>query len=175
MKTLEMELFLDTYEAYEPTNRSPISAGSDVRDLVSEITNLMNIDPTTHAPPVLIFAWASLCFTCVLAQVSQRFTMFLADGTPVRARLQVTFNEFQNVDLEPKEIKRETSNYSETVVVVQGDRISHIANRAYRNPLLWRPIALRNNITDPRNLTVGQRLLIPRLPFQDPDTGEVYG
>ncbi len=68
----------------------------------------MNIDPTTHAPPVLLFSWASLTFTCVLAKATQRFIMFLPDGSPVRARLQVSFHEFRNVDLEAKEIKRET-------------------------------------------------------------------
>ncbi len=43
----------------------------------------------------------------------------------------------------------------------------------YKNARLWRPIALRNGVDDPRRLVVGQRLLIPRLPFRDPETGEV--
>ena len=78
-----------------------------------QVTDLMNIEPSTHAPPVLLFTWASLSFTCVLARATQRFMMFLPDGTPVRARLQVTFNEFRNVDLEAKEVKRETGRLLE--------------------------------------------------------------
>jgi nucleoid-associated protein YgaU len=48
-----------------------------------------------------------------------------------------------------------------------------IAARAYDNPRLWRPIALINGLDDPRALTVGQQLVVPKLPFRDPDTGEV--
>src|SRR5215831_4304759 len=100
MQTLEMELFLDTYEQHREGSRVLNQAQEDVRNLTRKITDLMNINATTHAPPVLLFTWASLSFTCVLARASQRFIMFLPDGTPVRAKVQVTFNEFRNVDFE---------------------------------------------------------------------------
>jgi nucleoid-associated protein YgaU len=57
--------------------------------------------------------------------------------------------------------------------VGQGETLSAIAGRVYDNAALWRPIALRNHIDNPRILPVGLQLLIPRLPFRDPDTGEV--
>jgi nucleoid-associated protein YgaU len=174
MQTLEMELFLDTYEEHRDGSRALNQAGEDVRNLTSKITDLMNIDPDIHAPPVLIFTWASLSFTCVLARASQRFIMFKPDGTPVRARLQVTFNEFRNVDLEAKEIKRQTVDYSSFYVVGQGETLSAIAGRTYGDPGLWRPIALANDVDDPWALTVGTRLMVPQLPYRDPQTGEVY-
>lgn len=171
MQTLEMELLLDTYEAH--TSGMANGAGADVRPLVRRVTDLMNIDPTTHAPPVLLFTWGSLSFTCVLARASQKFIMFRPDGVPVRARVQVTFNEFRNGDLEAKEIKRETADYSKLYVVTQGESLSTIAWRVYGNPATWRPIAIHNGVDDPRTLAIGQRLLIPQLPFSDPETGEV--
>jgi hypothetical protein len=174
LQTLEMELFLDTYEAHRNGSRVLNQAGEDVRTLTSKITHLMDIDPKTHAPPVLLFTWASLSFTCVLARASQRFIMFRPDGMPVRARLQVTFNEFRNVDLEAKEIKRETSDFSKIYEVKQGETLSAIAWRTYGNPRLWRPIAKRNGIDNPRALSIGTRLIVPQLPFRDPETGEVY-
>ena len=174
MQTLEMELFLDTYETHREGDRVLNRAGQDVRRLTRKITNLMSIDPTTHAPPVLVFTWASLSFICVLARASQRFIMFNPDGTPVRARLQVTFNEYRNVDLEAKEIKRETANFSKHYVVGQGETLSNIASHVYADPTLWRPIALRNGLVELRTLPVGLRLEIPPLPFQNPETGEVH-
>lgn len=174
MQTLEMELFLDTYEEHRVASRVINQAGDDVRKLTRLVTDLLNIDPTTHAPPVLIFAWASLTFTCVLARATQRFIMFLPDGTPVRARLQVTFNEFTNAELEAKEIKRETVDYTKIHTVSQGETLSSIAWRTYGNPRLWRPIALRNGIDNPHVLQVGRNLILPHLPYRDPDTGEVY-
>jgi LysM repeat protein len=169
MQTLEMELLVDSHEAHRNYNE----AGQDVRTLTRKITDLMNIDPTTHAPPVLLFSWGSLTFKCVLARASQRFIMFLADGTPVRARLQVTFNEFVNAELEAKETKRETVDYSHLHTVAQGETLSSIATKVYQNPAMWRPIAINNNLDHPGQIAVGQQLLIPQLPFRDPETGEV--
>jgi hypothetical protein len=174
MQTLEMELLVDSYEEHRESNKVLNQAGEDVRILTRKITDLMNIDPTTHAPPILLFTWASLSFTCVLARANQRFIMFLPDGTPVRARLQVTFNEFRNVDLEAKEIKRETVDYSKIYTVSQGETLSAIAWHTYGNPRLWRAIALRNGIDDPQVLEIGRQLIVPHLPYRDPDTGEIY-
>jgi hypothetical protein len=166
LKTLEMELFLDTYEM-----------GQDVRELTNKIAGLMDIDPKLHAPPVLLFTWGesqfARSFACVLTKVSQRFIMFLPTGAPVRARLQVTLSEYTNASLEPREIKRETADYSKLYVVGQTETLGSIAARVYDDPTLWRPIAIANQIDDPFRLGVGQRLLIPALPFHDPETGEV--
>jgi nucleoid-associated protein YgaU len=174
LQTLEMELLVDTLEQHNDTGGNSVAAGADVRQLTNKIVGLLDIDPTTHAPPVAVFAWGSLTFTCVLARAQQKFIMFLPDGTPVRARLMVTFNEFTNADLEAKEIKRETADYSKRYVVVSGDTVSAIAGRVYSDATMWRPIALRNNIADPRHLTPGTSLLIPALPYRDPNTGRTY-
>src|SRR5579884_1720997 len=115
--TLEMELFLDTNEAVQSNGSVIAAAGSDVRTLTQQITNLMAIDSSTHAPPILLFTWASLSFTCVLARATQKFVMFLSDGTPVRARLQVSFQGYNNATTESKEVKRQTADYSKSYTV----------------------------------------------------------
>ena len=173
MQTLEMELFLDTYEEHRYGSRVLNKAGDDVRDLTRKITDLMTIDPDTHAPPVLRFAWSSLSFECVLARVSQRFIMFKPDGTPVRARLNVTFNEYIDIEREAKEVNRQTADFSKVHVVAQGETLSSIAARLYENAGMWRPIAIANGIDNPRAIFVGQQLCIPSLPFTDPESGEV--
>lgn len=173
MQTLDMELLLDTHEAHR-SGGATVAAGSDVRTLTRKITDLMNIDPGTHAPPVLLFTWASLTFTCVLARATQQFVLFLPDGTPVRARLQVTFNEFRNADLEAKEVKRETADYSKLHVVRQGETLASIAASVYGDPVQWRPIAIRNGVDIPAAVAVGDQLVVPALPYRDPDTGEVF-
>ena len=173
-QTLEMELFLDTYEAHKAGNRTLNAAGDDVRKLARKVTDLMNIDPTTHAPPVLLFTWSSLSFTCVLGRATQKFIMFQPDGTPVRARLTVTFNQYSNAELEAKEVKRETADYTKLHVVRQGETLAGIAAAVYGNPRLWRPIALRNGVDDPRRVAAGTRLTVPQLPYRDPDSGKVF-
>jgi hypothetical protein len=164
LRTLEMELFFDTYEARR-----------DVREETQQVVRLLDIDSDLHAPPVLRVSWASLQFRCVLARAGQKFVMFLDDGRPVRATLTVTFNEFIDADREAKEINRQTTNFSKVHVVIEGERLIDIASRLYENPQMWRPIAIANGIDDPRSIFTGQELRVPPLPFFDQETGEVIG
>ena len=155
MRTLEMELFLDTYEERGPAR--------DVRSQSGRIMRLMTIDPDLHAPPVLRVVWGSLEFRCVLARASQRFTMFLDNGWPVRARLNVTFNEYVDAEHEGKERKNQTADFTKLHRVIAGETLSGIAGRVYRNPQLWRAIAEANDLDDPRSIRAGQSLRIPSL------------
>ena len=162
LRTLEMELFFDTFEQHR-----------DVREVTQQVVGLLDIDPELHAPPVLRVAWASLQFRCVLARASQKFILFLPDGRPARARLSVSFQEYVDPGRETREVKRQTANFSKAHTVVQGETLSAIAGRFYQDPRQWRPIAIENALDDPRVLAVGQTLLIPPLPFIDPESGEV--
>lgn len=172
LRTLEMELFFDTYEEHRNGSRTLNRAGEDVRKLTNKIVGLLDINSQTHAPPVLLVTWASLSLTCVLARVNQKFILFKEDGTPVRARLTVTFNEFTNAKREAKEVNRQTADFTKVHVVVQGETLSGIATKHYENARAWRPIAIANDLVDPRTLFPGQELAIPSLPFLDPETGE---
>jgi hypothetical protein len=164
LRTLEMELFFDTYED---------TADQDVRAQTSVVVDLLKINPQTHAPPVLMFLWGKLKFRCVLAKANQRYIMFLPTGVPVRAKVQVTFQEFTNGNFETKEVKRKTADYTQLHVVGYGETLSGIAASVYSDPTQWRPLAIANNIDDPRSLPVGMQLIVPSLPYQDPETGEV--
>ncbi len=172
MQTLEMELLLDTFEAHEG---SSVGAGGDVRELCRAGHRADGDRPgDARAAGACSSPGASLTFTCVLARVSQQFIMFAPNGVPVRARLQVTFNEFRNVELEAKEIKRETADVSKRHVVGRGETLSLIAWRAYGDPTAWRPIAIRNDIDDPELLEVGRGLAVPPLPYPRSRSGRVY-
>jgi Contractile injection system tube protein len=175
LRTLEMELFFDSYEQHRLGSRVLTAAHDDVRKLTQPVVDLMAIDPETHAPPIVLFNWGSLSFTGVLAHVSQRYQMFLDDGTPVRARLQVTFQEVKSAEDEAREVKRQTADYDRMYLVGEGETLASVAWSTYRNSAMWRPIAIANDILDARHLPVGIRLVVPSLPYRDPATGEVYG
>jgi contractile injection system tube protein/LysM domain-containing protein len=163
LRTLEIELFFDT-----------VDQQTDVRDQSNRVVDLLKIDSDSHAPPILRFVWGSLDFTCVLARANQKFTRFMSDGRPVRARVTVSFSEFIDAEREAKEVNRQTADFSKFHIVVQDETLSAIANTFYHDPLTWRPIAIANGIDDPRSIVPGQVLRIPSLPFVDQDRGEVF-
>lgn len=148
IRNLKMELFFDTYEEQR-----------DVRLDTSRVTSLLDKDATTQAPPILLFSWGGLNFKCVLESAGQRFTMFLNDGTPVRATLTVSFKEFESVEVE---IQQGLFIGPPTVRnIVQGETLSQIAGELLGDPGAWREIAIRNNIDNPRKLDVGLSLIVP--------------
>lgn len=151
-RTLSMELFFDTYEAK-----------GDVRDYTNKIYGLLGINRSTHVPPVCIFTWGDFNFTCVVDRVSGRFTMFLANGTPVRATLTVTLREFTDVRELVRGTPTESADLTKTRLVMRGDTLSGIAAAEYGDAAQWRPIADANRIDNPRILRPGRSLVIPPL------------
>jgi hypothetical protein len=159
-RTLTMDLFFDTYEKQE-----------DVRIYTDKITGcddegrpekgLMDIDSDQHTPPICIFTWGTFNFHCIIQSVTKKFTMFLPNGTPVRATLSVTLLESRDIDKQVKEMDTHSSDLTKSWVVSEGDSLWEIAAKEYGRPEDWRLIAKKNNIENPRFLTPGQRLIIP--------------
>jgi hypothetical protein len=157
-RTLDMDLFFDTFEKIDT-----FAAGTDVSALTKPVYDLLLIDPATHAPPICDIAWGSLTFRGVLDHVTGKFTLFLADGTPVRATLTVTFKEFLDVNALVQVQPTQSADHRKTRVVKSGDRIDTIASDEYGDPGKWRPIAEANNLDDPDQLEPGHVLIIPAL------------
>jgi LysM repeat protein len=151
-RSLTMDLFFDTYEQQ-----------ADVRQHTDRIYGLLRIDGTRHRPPICTFIWGNFRFRCVLERVSGRFTLFLADGRPVRATLSVTLKEFTEVALLVKDPPTESADHVKIYRVKRGDTLSSIAAAEYGSPALWRPIADANRIHDPLALAPGDRLVLPAL------------
>lgn len=151
LQTLTMDLFFDSYELK-----------TDVRDFTNTITNLLKIDPSIHAPPILRFVWGSLIFTCVLTRVTKKFTMFQEDGIPVRATLNVTFNEYKS-DTNHIENPLQSPDRTKIYEIKKGDSLWSIAAEEYGDAAQWRPLADINNIRNPRLLEIGREITIPPL------------
>ena len=159
-RQLTLELF---YDVTEPVDGVPIA---DVRQETNKIVKLTRIDPELESPPAVRITWGApppdhldFPFDGVVSQLTQRFTLFRANGQPVRANLNVTFMEFLYVTND----QRETDPEFTTRLVKRGDSLSSIAAEVYRDPMLWRLIAATNELDDPRHLPIGLRLSIPKL------------
>jgi hypothetical protein len=168
-RVLSMELFFDSYES-----------GKDVRDETNYIVRLLEKRPETQAPPVLIFAMGSFTFQCVLVDAGQRFTMFRADGIPVRSFLSITLHEYVSITTETVQGLFALSPTASAALTTgaraalqrarvhisgAGETIQTIAALVLGDPSRWREIAEANQIDDPFDLLPGTRLIIPPRPL----------
>ena len=167
-RTLTMDLFFDTYEKKMDvrmfTDRiTGWDSGSMFSRLPGIAKGLMDIDSDLHAPPVCLFIWGAYIFPCIIERVTKRFTMFLPEGIPVRATLNVTLKECKEVITQLKETSRSSADRTKTWTVKAGESLWFIAAKEYGNPALWRHIAEANNIENPCVLKPGMELIIPPL------------
>jgi len=158
-KKLTMDLFFDTYESL-----------TDVREHTVKLGDLLVFNKEKHRPPKVTLSWgkaapggafADFPFTGVLESLKQQFTLFMSDGTPVRAKLSVTFIQFSLTAEELKKREGHSADKTKTYLVKQGDTVSGIAGMFYKDPTQWRYIAAANDIENPRELEAGRILTIP--------------
>src|SRR5262249_4648181 len=145
---ISMELFFDT------TDGGMVGDVTDVRDKTTPLYQLMKVDSELHAPPRVTLSWgdsgqltshgASIAPWLVLESISEEFNLFSPDGTPLRARLSVTFREAWTIDEQLQVTPRHSSDRTKLHQVQRGETISQIANMEYQDPHNWRPIAEAN-------------------------------
>jgi Contractile injection system tube protein/LysM domain len=151
-RTLAMDLFFDTYEK-----------GIDVRTYTSRVLALMEIDPELHAPPICRFVWDQIILKATVEKITSKFTMFLSDGTPVRATLNVSFKEYATLSEQLDKNRLHSADKTKTITTKRGDSLWQIASEQYGDPGRWRIIADANNIDDPLYLDAGRELNLPSI------------
>ena len=147
------DLHFDTYGATPAT---------DVRAHTGKVFDLMKIVPRLGRPKKVSFRWKGGYFRAVITSATQALTMFLSDGTPVRAKVSL---EFRMVE-EGSDAARGTNPTSfarsyKVRTVLQGETLDTIAFQEYGDPMKWRAIADYNSLEDPLRLRPGQRLALP--------------
>jgi hypothetical protein len=167
--TLSMELYFDTYA--KSSRHGTVTLREDVRNYTRPIANLMEIDPELHAPPICEFTWGpplgspeGIQFRGIIEKVSQKFTYFLDDGTPVRATLNVTFKEYKTIEQQLGEMKLQSADRTKRREFKEGEAVWSLAHQEYGDPGLWRVIADRNGLENPRIVAPGTALELPPLP-----------
>lgn len=159
-QTLKLQLFFDTYAEKQ-----------DVNDHTDPLWDMMMVNPdktnsksNKSRPPKVEFQWGGLAFIGVITNMTEKFTLFEKDGTPLRATVDVTLQQCED----DKDYGRQnpTSGGGEahkSRTVHAGERIDWIAFEEYGDATEWRRIAVANGLTHPLRLRPGQRLSIPPL------------
>jgi phage tail protein X len=163
--TLQMELLFDTYAEANG------GLAEDVRKKYTDkIWGLMIVDEKLKdkknkkgRPPTVRFQWGSAwSFNAVLKSVQQKFTLFLPDGTPVRATLTCAFEQVQDeAQLAPQNPTSGGIGGERVWTVAEGDSLGWIAYKEYGDTSKWREIAEANRLASVRELIPGSVLVIP--------------
>lgn len=173
--SLQMQLFFDTYLSAENVDQA-----EDVKTYTDKIWHMMMVDPSLkegkkpHSrPPRVQFCWGkTLTFDAVITSITQKFTLFAPNGTPVRATLDVTFQQTKveqpivkvnkpAAKNRPRQNPTSGGSGGERLWTVrQGETLASIAYEHYRDTSMWRYIADTNRLTQVRCLAPGTVLLL---------------
>ena len=150
---LSTELLVDTSDTLEDVRKK----------YVNRLRGLMNIQSELHAPPIVRLVWDEQVFRGVVDSLTVTYLMFRPDGVPLRARLAISLKEYRPAEVQVKESPKFSPDFEKSYTVVRGDSLSKIAAQVYRDAAQWRAIAQANQIRDPRRLSPGRVLTLPKL------------
>lgn len=113
------------------------------------------------SPPLAVLHWGKVTsFAAFVTSVQAKYTLFTAEGTPIRATCNVSLEEMPG---NPPKQNPTSGGLALTSVrtVVAGDSLASIAYREYGDATMWRPLATFNRIDDPLRVRLGTTLLLP--------------
>jgi hypothetical protein len=132
------------------------------------MVNEQNRDATTQRgrPPRCEFRWGgNWSFQAVITSISEKLTLFLADGTPIRSEVSVTLKQAHDEGEFP--FQNPTSGGAvghRSHIVRQRETLDGIAAAEYGQARHWRYIANVNHIDNPLAIRPGRVLRLPPLP-----------
>ena len=153
------ELWFDTYE-----ERTSVRSR-----YIDRLEKLLQYVDDTHHIPCVRFVWGQFTqgtdqdpgYNFYVEKLSVDYTMFLPDGTPVRAKVQLDLKQCQVIEDEGKRKPKQSPDHAKLYTVRRGDTLQGIATVEYDDPREWRRIADTNGIDDPMRLQPGVKLLVP--------------
>lgn len=165
-ETITLEIFLDSS-----------TSATGVTEQARVLYKLATIAPDRHSPPLVRLSWGSRFpgpslgssaeaengFTAVVLSVARRFTLFAADGTPLRALVTLSLKQYMSLAEQITALNLQSADHTRVHVVQQGETLPLIAFDAYADAGAWPLIANHNKLTEVRELVPGTRLELPPL------------
>ena len=141
-----------------------LKQGTSVTSYTDPLWKMMMVDTQNveqrsgkGSPPAVAFSWGRLYFKAIITTMTQKYTLFAADGTPLRAEVTVSLEQYVDEGETPPQIPGQGAGQgaSNSATVVEGDRMDHIASASGSD---HRTIASNNNINNPLNVPAGTSL-----------------
>jgi hypothetical protein len=116
-----------------------------------------------HRPPTVTFQWGTyLSFKAVITSIVGQYSLFLDNGTPVRASVAVTFQQIGDKDVFPDQNPTSGGRTGERIHrLAPRETLDQVAYESFGKTGLWRALAAYNGIDDPLQLQAGDPILLP--------------
>jgi hypothetical protein len=149
------------------TSASVIYGVKHLKSLLTPVENPK--DSSTKVPPILVFQWGNFSYRGHLETLNIKYTMFLPDGVPVRAKVNMNLKAYMTDKEALGALGQEACRKVRTVV--DGMRLDLVASSEMKDPAAWKEIARLNNIVDPLvfplKADIGKQLIIPDVEVAD--------
>ncbi len=158
-EVLTARLLFDSFDSLGGTSQPVPAAVTQLLDWTC--VPAIAYDSGTPQPPTVTFRWGTgVGFTGFLQQVNAEYMMFAADGTPLRATVDISL---QRVPDDPQGTNPTSGGIPgrRSALISDCESLAGVAYQEYGDPALWRAIALANGVADPARLPAGTRLLVP--------------
>lgn len=162
-RTMSLRMLLVAYNAQ---GDSDPSQADKIKDNVEQLftccapTDGSKSGGSPSAPQVQ-FQWGQVMgFKAVVTSVSADYQAFLSDGRPSKVEVSLEMDEVPTPTAGQNPTSGALSTYR-TRTMVDGDTLASIAFGEYRDPTMWRALAIANNIDDPMTVRPGTTLLVP--------------
>lgn len=164
--SLDLTLFFDTSGAANVNlmAHSPqltLRKATDVSVYTEELIKMIRMNGKLHRPPRVEFCWGSLSFTGFVDNVGVQYTMFEADGKPVRAKVTLHMQTADKKDGKGNPLQ--SPDRTKCRVLTADSNIWNMAHTEYGDSGQWRRIATANRILDPMHIPEGIMLSLPPL------------
>jgi phage tail protein X len=118
-------------------------------------------NPSEHTSNNLIVIWGEFIFQCILKSYTLKYTLFRANGVPLRATISVEFEGDASRTQSVIEAAFESADLTHRRTIRTGDRIDNLCQKIYDTNRHYLSVAEANGLTSFRNLPVGQEMFFP--------------
>jgi phage tail protein X len=161
-ETVTFDMVFDATGVIPPPTGQSYTNG--VSDIINQFLTLAGtVNGNIHSPNYLVLGWSKLQFQCVLASVKIDYTLFMPNGTPLRAKVSATFKSYTSETALAKETATNSPDMTHIFIFQPGDTLPLLCYRVYGDSSYYAEVARYNNLLSFRSIPAGISLVFPPL------------
>jgi Contractile injection system tube protein len=139
-------------------------ASGEAREVLADVLFLEKVilfNGEEHQTNKIFIIWGTQIFKGVALGMTVKYTLFRANGTPLRATITLEFLEHKSKDLKLLEMNPLSADLSRRYFLKNNDRLDLLCHYIYKNARHYIDVAQANNLTSFRKLPIGTEIVFP--------------